>query len=177
MPKAEATIEITPIGYDELVAKYANSREIVLGTVNRMLRRMGQQLVPAVKSETPKGASHRLRNTTVFQVLGHAEEMTMEIRQSAFSPDGFPYGIAVRTGTRPHFPPYLALVPWVRKVLGITDEKQAPRVAFLVARKISQVGTVSNSYHLRALEATMPELRSIINEESSALADKLGGQP
>ncbi len=174
MPKAEATIEISPIGFDELTKKYSNSREVVLGTINRMLRRMGQSLVPSVKNETPLGASHKLRNTTVFQVLGHGEEMSMEIRQSAFSPGGFPYGVAVRTGTRPHFPPYLALVPWVQKVLGVTDEKQAPRVAFLVARKISQVGTVSNPYHLRAMESTMPEIRSIIAEETSALAEKLG---
>lgn len=175
MPKAEPTIQIIPVGWDELHKVFSGSREYVLGTLNRALRRMGKTLVPAVKNETPQGATHRLRNTTVAQVTGTAEDMQLEIRQSAFSPKGFPYGAAVRMGTRPHFPPPAALVPWVERKLGL-EGAEAQRVARAIAFKISRVGTQPNSYHTRAFESSVGELRSIMNEEVLAMLDRIEKQ-
>lgn len=51
------------------------------------------------------------------------------------------YALPVETGTRPHFPPTAALLPWILKKFPGAEEKQAKSFAFLIARKISKVGT------------------------------------
>jgi len=101
------------------------------------------------------------------------EDMRLEVRQSAFSPGGFPYGVAVREGTRPHFPPYRALIPWVIRKLGISNEKEAARVAYLVARKISRVGTPANPYHIHVVEENMFGMQQIVNEEMVSMLARL----
>lgn len=173
MPRAPSTIEFIPEGWDEAAKRFADSPEIVYGELNTMLREMGRTLVPLVKQETPLGATHHLRNYTVFQVLGTKDDQRMEIRQSAFS-GSYPYGVGVRMGTKPHFPPYKALIPWVTKVIG-ADVKMAPRIAFLIARKISKVGTKENPYHQRALDTAMPELTRITEQAATNIAAKVAG--
>jgi hypothetical protein len=162
------TFEVT--GMDELHQKFAHSREEMLISMNQGLREMGQLLTPRLKDATPTGASNKLRNTTVFQVLGSAEDMRLEVRQMARSEKGYLYGPAVRYGTRPHFPPIEALIPWVRvKLMGMsrakvkktTPEKEARSIAFLIARRISRVGTKANPYHVRVFEASKGEVVAI----------------
>lgn len=171
MPAAPATVEIIPQGWDELSKHFSDGREIILISLNNGLREMGRVLMPEVKKETPVGATGKLKNTTTFQIMGTAEDMRMEIRQSAFRGD-YPYGVGVRLGTRPHFPPYRALIPWVTKKLGV-DSERAPTVAFLIARKISKVGTKPNPYHVRAYKSKLGELERISADIMNKLADKL----
>lgn len=142
------------------------------GAINRMLRRIGQVAVPIVKAETPRGATGHLRNYTVFQVIGGPTAQRMEVRQSARSRGGFFYGVAVRRGTRPHFPPVDDLIPWVITVLGVAPDR-ARLVAFLVARKISRAGTRPNRYDRRAMRLLRPHISRIAAEESQRLAAEL----
>ena len=165
MPKAEPSIEFEIKGLKSLEDNFKRAPEYMYGAILTALRRIGKVMVPAVKSQTPVGATSKLRNSTVFQVMGKGREMKLEVRQSAFSDTGFPYGVAVRLGTKPHFPPIEALIPWVKKKLGIGDEKEARTVAFLVARKISKVGTKGNPYHERVLRNQLGMIRRVINEE------------
>jgi len=158
MPKAAGMIEVTLVNWDELGRKFARAPELMLVAANEALRKVGRILVPALKAETPVGATSRLRNFTVFQILGRGMDMRLEIRQSAPSEDGFMYGVAVRQGTRPHFPPPRALVPWVMRKLGISGEKQALSVAYAIAVKISRVGTKANPYHERVMQQQRPIL-------------------
>ena len=176
MPLAGPTIEFDMMGLEEVRARFARHREYVYGAMLTAFRRIGHVLVPALKEETPVGATGNLRNKTVFQIMGKTEDMRLEIRQSAFSSDGYPYGQAVRGGTRPHFPPYRALIPWVMKKLGIFPEKQAARVAFLVARKISRVGTPANPYHVKVLDSHLPDIQAIALEELDNMAARLAGK-
>jgi len=173
MPKAEGFIEVEVVNWKELEAKFARGREFMLGAALTAFRRIGSLLVPALKAETPIGATGHLRNYTVFQVLGKAEDMKLEIRQSAASEKGFMYGVAVRQGTRPHFPPYRALIPWVIRKLGISLEKEAARVAFLVARKISKVGTKPNAYHVRVIDANYLRVVNVMHEEMASMMVRL----
>ncbi len=166
------TFEWQAADWDKMSANLKNSRETVLGGLNRTLRKVGQLMVPALKDYTPVGASHHLRNKTTAQLIGTAEDMRLEIRQGARSDRGYFYGQAVRGGTRPHFPPYRALIPWVQAVLGVSA-KQAPSVAFLVARKISKRGTAANQYHVRALEANYGNIQRIVDEEGVAIVSHL----
>ena len=179
MPKANPFIEIVPgVNFAELERRYNGAREVALMGMNEALRDAGRHLTPRIKDATPRGATNKLANNTVFQVLGRAEDMRMEIRQSAFSDKGFPYGVAVRTGTKPHFPPIDALVPWVIKKLHVPRDR-ARSVAFLVARKISKVGTKPNPYHLRVWsreqDAVMRILRSRVGRAIGTLHDFPGG--
>jgi hypothetical protein len=173
MPKAPGFIEFEVIGWDELATKFKNGREYMYGAVITAFRRIGRVLVNTLKSETPVGATGHLRNYTVFQLFGKTEDLRMEVRQSAVSDDGFFYGVAVRTGTKPHFPPYKKLIPWVMRKLGISNEKEATRVAFLVARKISKVGTKSNPYHERTLNREQVTISNIMTEEMVNLLTRL----
>jgi len=79
------------------------------------------------------------------------------------------YAAPVETGTRPHFPPASALLPWVQKKFGIEDEKQALGVAFVIAKKMSQRGTQGHLMFQRALETLEPIAPGIL-EHNIALA-------
>jgi hypothetical protein len=176
MPLSEPFIEIETYNFKELSERFKNSREHMLAAYNVALRKAGALLTPRIKAETPVGATHHLRNKTVYQVLGRAEDMRMEVRQSAFSERGFPYGVAVRHGTRPHFPPIDALVPWVRVKLRVAEDR-VRQVAFLVARKISKVGTKPNPYHARVVDRSMGELKEIMQEGNVDFVVRLGDVP
>lgn len=173
MPKAAGFIEFEVIGWEKLAAKFSKSREYMLGAVLTAYRKIGDVLVPAIKQETPVGATGHLRNYTVYQILGKAEDMKLEVRQSAASSSGFHYGVAVRQGTRPHFPPPRALVPWVMKKLGISGEKQALKVAWAIAVKISRVGTKANPYHTRVMTAHEATVGRIMNDEMVIMLGRL----
>jgi len=173
MPLAEPFIKFEVIGDREIVNRFGNFREYFLSTIALIFNRLGKALVPPIKAETPIGATNHLRNKTVSEVMGTAEDMRLEVRQSAFSPGGFPYGVAVRQGTRPHFPPIAALIPWVVKKLGIGDPKQARTVAFLIARKISRVGTKANPYHERVFQSQIGMIRTVIDEEAANLSARI----
>ena len=173
-----AEIEFRAKGFSEAAAslKRASDPEMVAARLNQMLRRVGRLLVPALKAATPRGATHHLRNYTHFRIFplpttptGMAQRL--EVRQSAQS-DGYFYGMAVISGTRPHFPPYRALIPWVEAVLGVHG-KRASSVAFLVARKISRVGTQPNPYHEGVLAGNMAAIQGIVDQEGAALSAEL----
>jgi hypothetical protein len=57
----------------------------------------------------------------------------------------------VHFGTKPHWPPRAPLVRWAKKKFGL-DDKDAKRVGFLVARKISKKGTEARPFMDKALE-------------------------
>lgn len=56
-----------------------------------------------------------------------------------------PYALYVHEGTKPHFPPVSALIPWVIRQLKVSA-KDAPGVAYLVARKIAAKGTAPTKF-------------------------------
>ena len=60
------------------------------------------------------------------------------------------YGLFVEVGTRPHFPPPAAIEGWVRRRLGVTSDRQARELAFLIGRKIARTGTDRKSTRLNS---------------------------
>ncbi len=170
---AEPLLEMTPEGFDELERMFEKSPEVLNGAVLAIMRSIGRLLVPALKAETPVGATRRLRNTTVAQVRGRVvADLKVEIRQSAQSPNQFPYGRAVRGGTRPHFPPFRALIPWVESKLNV-NPADAPGVAFVIARKISQVGTEPNPYHIKTFQSKVGEMDRIVSDEMAKAGERM----
>ena len=75
------------------------------------------------------------------------------------------YGLFVEVGTRPHFPPPAALLGWVQSRLGISNDRQAREVAFLIARKIAREGTPGRFIFQEALEESEQRIVAIFEEE------------
>src|SRR3990172_4036209 len=71
------------------------------------------------------------------------------------------YGLFVEVGTRPHFPPPAAIEGWVRRRLGVTNDRQARELAFLIGRKIARTGTPGRFLFERALEENIHRMVSI----------------
>ena len=183
-----AEIEFRSVGFTEAAAslRRAGDPELVAERLNRMLRRVGHLLVPALQAVTPVGATHHLRNapythSRIFPMTVSPTGMAqrMEVRQSARSKEGYFYGQAVIGGTRPHWPPssqsgkfVSVLIPWINAVLGIYGRK-ADSVAFLIGRKMSRVGTQPNPYHERVLAENMGAIQGIVDQEGAALSVEL----
>lgn len=85
-----------------------------------------------------------------------------------------PAAVYLELGTKPHMPPVAALVPWVSAVMGLRDE-DAKRVAFLVARKISRVGTKAQKPFSRAIEALRGQVDRMFEDCAARVAAQLGG--
>ena len=81
------------------------------------------------------------------------------------APPADQYGLFVEVGSRPHFPPPAALEGWVRRRLGITGEREAREIAFLIGRKISRLGTPGRLIFERALEQNKDRVIGIFEEE------------
>lgn len=162
--------KISVTGLDPKVRKFSQANALFQTELNQLLRRIGKILVPAVKRETPIGATGRLRKSTVFQIVGGPKNQVLELRQSARSKN-FPYHLAVRKGTKPHFPPPEALIPWVKKKWGIpnTPAYLARGAAFVLARSIAKKGTKANPYDDRAIKKTA----SIIRQEVRIFARRI----
>ena len=88
-----------------------------------------------------------LRRSITGQAFMDREGVSMGIIGSALK-----YAPYVEYGTRPHFPPVSALYDWVRKKLGISGEKLIKSISFLIARKISKVGTYASPYLTPAID-------------------------
>lgn len=171
-------------GHEKLVKGLNDSPRRIALHLNRVLRKVGKILIPYLQSKTPVGATHHLRNApfTHFVIHPVAGGQRLVIKQSATSKKGFPYGVAVREGTRPHWPPssqegkfVSVLLPWINAVLGISG-KRADSVAYLIGRKMSRVGTQPNPYHKDLISANRSAIQAIVDDEGVNIWGELSGK-
>ena len=87
----------------------------------------------------------------------------------------FDYVIAIEFGTAPHFPPVEAITgetealdEWVRRE-GIASGDEVERTAFLIARKISQVGTRAAPF----MRPTVKTMRPIARERLQSVSKNI----
>jgi hypothetical protein len=64
---------------------------------------------------------------------------------------------------------------WVRRKLGISDEREARSVAFLIARKISRVGSKPRLFFKRGFEAGKGRVFTFFAEANARIASRLSG--
>jgi hypothetical protein len=159
-------------GLDRRSAALQRSPAMMQASQHRALLRIGRLLVPMLRADSPKGATGRLRNTTGFHIQRFGSRQRLVIRQAARSQSGHFYGVSVRSGTGPHWPPVRELIPWVRAVLRVSAA-DAPRVAYLVARKIARRGTRPNPYHQRVFRRAQGAIRAILREEMVSVVARL----
>jgi len=79
---------------------------------------------------------------------------------------------AVELGTRPHFPPVQPLADWAQFKLGV-PAAQARSVGFLIARKISRVGTEGAHMFRDAFEANRGQVERIYADAQRRIRDRL----
>lgn len=84
-----------------------------------------------------------------------------------------PHAAFVERGTRPHWPPEDPIRLWVARKLGITDDEENQRVAFLVRAKIAREGTPPRKFMKRKLR----RLKKIAMEEVLAELEQMGVGP
>lgn len=87
------------------------------------------------------------------------------------APPADQYGIFVEAGSAPHFPPPGALAGWVRRRLGVADEKKVREIAFLIGRKISRRGTEGHHIFERTLRENELRVLEILDEEVARVLD------
>lgn len=125
-------------------------------------------LLREVKERTP--TAHGLLRSSEYGV-----ERVNELGVEGFVGSPLNYAEPVDLGTRPHFPPVEALIDWVKVKLGISDEKQARGVAFLIARKISRVGTKGVGMFEQGFAAVEPQIRTIFGAAADRIAARVVG--
>ena len=84
------------------------------------------------------------------------------------------YAEYVELGTRPHMPPLQPLEDWVEAKLNITDEREKRSVAFLIARKISRVGTKPDGSWQRVFDASQSNIDVRFAQGVERVLDRLG---
>jgi len=143
--------------------------------VERGLDRATELLARAVaaNAQTPFG----VQSTAAFGELARSvtrevgEEAGKQVGRVFLAPPADQYGIFVEVGTRPHFPPPAAIEGWVRRRLGVTNDRQARELAFLIGRKIARAGTPGRFFFEQALEENQERVLAILEEEiETALA-------
>lgn len=93
----------------------------------------------------------------------------------AVHPPADVYAAPVEYGSRAHFPPVAALVPWVKRKFGIKDEAEAEAAAFAVARGIAARGTPAHRMFTRAAAQAEPEAQAIFDREIDAALQEMEG--
>ena len=81
----------------------------------------------------------------------------------------------VELGTKPHFPPIEPLIDWVKARLGISTEKEARGVAFLIARKIAVRGTAAQHPFGLTFQAVEAQVFDIFDRATGRIAERLAG--
>jgi len=128
----------------------------------RGLGKIGQRGKEIFRQYAPVGATGALKQGIVAEFHQDVDAMHETLTEI---PPADAYAAYVETGTRPHFPPSKALVPWVKTKLGVTNDKEAKCVAFLVARMISERGTPTAHMFDKTLEQLGREAPAILEAE------------
>lgn len=157
---ARFTVEVR--GLDRIRENFARAELIYKGALNRTLRRIGKEVVPLLKNETPVRTG-KLKSTTIFTIEGGPDAQSLTIRQGARSIDGAFYGEFVREGTSAHI-----IKPKKAKALRF---QIGNRVIF--AKQVNHPGTRANKYHFRAMRIAKPKIDQIVIEENDRIAAEL----
>ena len=112
--------------------------EVVREETDHVLDIIVPRLEKDVNEKTPKGVG----GAAGLAGSIHGEVVSYGASLAGVVGTPLEYGEVVEMGRRPgkRMPPVEALIPWVRSILGITEEKEQRGVAFVIARKISIEG-------------------------------------
>jgi len=141
-------------------------REELDQAMNASVLHLKGQIVPLV----PVGVTALLRGGVAAAITGEGVTLVGRVF------DAVSYALPVELGSRPHFPPIGPIALWVRRKLGISDEREARSVAFLIARKISRVGTKPVKFFARGFDAGKGRCVTFFEQANERIAARLSGK-
>lgn len=87
------------------------------------------------------------------------------------------YGIFVEEGRGPgRAPPAKALDLWIKRKLGVGDDDEVDRLAFLIGRKIAHSGTKPAPFLVPALKDSEPQIGPRIERELDRTIDQINAR-
>lgn len=127
-----------------------------------------------IVARTPVGGSSQLIGSIKTQLI----QKTLRLFGLVFS--GVKYAIPLEFGRRPgKFPPYKALINWVRRssagravwnaLRGTYPKIKAPQVAFIVARSIKNKGIKEKKFFRGGIKDAMPQIKNIFKNLGAKL--------
>lgn len=84
-----------------------------------------------------------------------------------------PYIEPLESGSKPHFPPPSALIPWVGRFLTLTQGQTAEGVAWAIAKTIAKRGTKGRHMFERGLREARPESARIFERAGLRIEARL----
>lgn len=133
MPMGAVTAKIDT---SNLKKRFAAADPKVRSNVANQLNRLGTMTVSNMRASAPRDTSYMVNQMRASK----ASSNTLEVIVTA----GAKYTRAVDEGTKPHFPPFEALIPWAKRhpMAGVKPEASA----FLIARAISKRGSKARNF-------------------------------
>lgn len=162
----EFTIDLQ--GFAEVEAALRAAPGIVHRELRRFVGEATSLLQREVMERTPT-ASGTLRAsiTSREQVLG---DNVLGVVGTSLN-----YAVPVELGTRPHFPPVVAIEDWVRQKLDV-PKKDVRSVALRIARKIAARGTEGAHMFEEAFKANREQVLRMWRETVLRIRAGLGGE-
>ena len=157
-------------GSREMTEAIAKAGDRALEGVKAALYREAERVMAASKQEAPVGVDAVLRGSGFVEPPRFTEKK-LQVRLG-YGGAAKAYAAAVHEGRkRGKMPPSHALIPWVRKKLGVPED-EAASVAFLVARKIRDVGTKPTKFLERPLMDAIPGMAGRMAETIRRMVEK-----
>lgn len=125
-----------------------NFEEQLVEIVKEIQQELAEEVIMRAKSnimQMDMNVSGTLRNS--FEIK-ETKELEKEVVNNA------PYSSAVNDGSRPHYPPWENLVPWVNEVMRLQGV-EAANTARAVAYHISKFGTKPKPFFTNAVKVTV----------------------
>jgi len=138
--------------------------------------RLSKQLAKVAMIKSTNYIKNRVQDKIVKEKITFQGGLQQSIRTTATSKKGSvyvgkKYGLFVELGTKPHWPPRAPIEKWARIKLG------QPGLGFVIARKISQVGTKAHPYFWPTVWKSQRYVNTVFEQIPEALVRFLAGHP
>lgn len=165
------TIDATQV--KGLQALWAHAPQIVGEEMYAVIVEADQFLKGELQQQLPRGAGGISGGAGLAgSIFTDEQRMADRVVGAVASP--LIYAEYVELGTRPHMPPIEPLQDWVQVKLNITDEAESRSVAYLIARKISRVGTKPDGTWQRVYDANQVSIEARFARGVDRVLDRLG---
>lgn len=163
---SELSVEIE--GFEELVARFAQSPQILDEELRRAMRVALDHTEEQVAGRTPVNVG-KLRGSIATEIQGRA----VNIRGIVATP--LIYGLPVERGRRPgKMPPVDAIEYWVIRKGIASPGPESRSVAFLIARAIGARGTKGAFMFQEGLKAATPGIKKAFEAVPERMIKRLG---
>lgn len=134
--------------------------EIFKPGVEGTLRKVLLLLEREIKDDTPVGVGggSGLRGSITHELRGTLQK---DLQGKVYSP--LAHAVPVEYGTKPHLPPWPALMDWVEHKLGITDPDEIVGISIAIALKIKAHGTEGAHMFERNFNKNAPQISQKLN--------------